>query len=149
MPFVSITRLRLRSFVYIVPFFWYTFLSTKQLVKHSAFLKGKTLLDKKLTFWTMTLWYNEADMRAYRNTDAHRKAMPKLQYWCNEASIVHWQQESEDYPEWHEAYQRMLTEGRVSKVKHPSPNHLSIQISPPRYPSKTEQILVPKKVHTH
>ena len=145
MPFVSITRLRLRSPLYLLPFFWHTFASIRQLTKKSAFIKGKTLLDKNLAFWTMTLWSNEADMQAYRNTDAHKKAMPKLQHWCDEASVAHWQQESEEYPQWQEAYQRMLAEGRISKVKHPSSNHSAMQIPAPRYPSKTEQILLPKK----
>ena len=107
MIFVSITRLRLRSFIYLPAFFWHTTKSGKQLVKDSTFNKGKTLLDKGLVFWTMTLWNNEADMRDYRNTDAHKKAMPKLQHWCNEASLVHWQQEKEEFPSWAEAHKRM------------------------------------------
>lgn len=145
MLFVSITRLRLRSVLYLIPFLIHASRSTKQLVKNSKFLKGKTLLDKRLTFWTITLWRNEAEMRAYRNTDAHKKAMSKLQHWCDEASIVHWQQEDENFPEWQLAYERMIKEGRVSKVKHPSSTHASLQIPPPRYPSKTERILLPKK----
>lgn len=102
-------------------------------------------MDRKLTFWTMTLWNSEADMRAYRNTDAHKKAMPKLQFWCDEASIVHWQQQEDEFPSWFEAHERMPKEGRLSKVKNPSANHLSFTIPAPRYPSKTEQILMPKK----
>ncbi len=93
----------------------------------------------------MTLWNSEADMRAYRNTDAHKKAMPKLQYWSDEASMIHWHQESDGFPQWQEAYERMKAEGRVSKVKHPSPNHSSMQYPAPRHPSKTERILLPKK----
>jgi hypothetical protein len=84
-------------------------------------------------------------MRAYRNSDAHKKAMPKLQYWCDEASIVHWQQQDENFPEWHSAYESMIKEGRISKVKHASPAHANLQIPPPRYPSKMERILLPKK----
>ena len=145
MALVSITRLRLRSAWYLLPFFWHTMASAKQLVNHSKFLKGKTMMDKGLAFWKMTLWRDEADMRAYRNTDAHKKAMPKLQHWCNEASVVHWHQESEEFPTWLEAHQRMMKEGRLSKVKHPSPAHTLEQIPAPRYPTKTERILLPKK----
>lgn len=145
MIFVSITRLRLRSGLYLLPFFWHTFTSTRQLTKRSKFIKGKTLLDKGLTFWTMTLWSAEADMRAYRNTDAHKKAMPKLQHWCSEASVAHWQQTGDDFPAWTEAHRHMQTEGRLSKVKHPSPCHSLQQIPPPRQSAKTERILLPKK----
>ena len=144
MIFVSITRLRIRSFIFLFPFFWHTIASTKQLVKKSKFIKGKTLMDRKLTFWTMTLWKNAAGMIAYRNTDAHKKAMPKLQHWCDEASIVHWQQEGEDFPDWHLAHKRMISEGRLSKVKHPSPEHSNMQVAAPRFPSKTERTLFPK-----
>jgi hypothetical protein len=84
-------------------------------------------------------------MRTYRNTDAHKKAMSKLQHWCDEASIVHWQQENEEFPTWLQTHERMMREGRLSKVKHPSPQHLLEQIPAPRYPSKTERILLPKK----
>jgi hypothetical protein len=145
MIFVSITRLRLRSAWHLPQFFWHTLASGRQLAKSPGFIKGKTLMDKKLTFWTMSLWQNETGMRAYRNSNAHKKAMPKLQHWCDEASIAHWQQESEDFPDWHLAHQRMMQEGRLSKVKHPSPTHSLPQIAAPRYPSQTERILLPQK----
>ena len=86
-----------------------------------------------------------SDLRAYTHSDAHKKAMPKLQQWCDEASIVHWDQQDKEFPDWHFAYEKMLSEGRVSKVKHPSPNHADMQFLPPRYPSKTERILFPKQ----
>ena len=101
-------------------------------------------MDRKLTFWTMTLWKEEADMRAYRNTDAHKKAMPKLQHWCDEASVAHWKHEGETFPSWIDAHERMLKEGRASKVKSPSPDHLAFKIPAPRFPSRTEQTLMPK-----
>ncbi len=144
MTFVSITRLRLRSGIYFVPFFWHAIQSGNQIQKAKGFIKGKTLLDKHLTFWTISLWKEEADMRAYRSADAHKKAMPKLQLWCDEASVAHWQQETEEFPEWKTSYDRMVLEGRASKVRHPSSQHLSMQVPPPRYPSKTERILLPK-----
>ena len=102
------------------------------------------MMDKGLTFWTMTLWKDEADMRAYRNIGAHKKAMPKLQHWCNEASLVHWQQDSEEFPTWFDAHQRLMKEGRLSKVKYPSSQHSLEQIPAPHCPSKTERILLPK-----
>jgi len=145
MVFVSITRLRLKSIFQLFPFLWYTYKSGRQLKRKSEFVKGKTLMDRKLTFWTMTLWKNEAEMRAYRNTEEHKRAMPKLQYWCDEASIVHWYQKTDNFPTWLEAHKRMQTEGRVSKIKNPSENHSSFTIPVPRVPSKTEQTLFPGK----
>ncbi len=92
MAFVSITRLRLRSVLYFLSFFIHATRSGNQINKATGFLQGKTLLDRKLTFWTMSLWTDNIAMIKYRNTDAHKKAMPKLQHWCDEASILHWNQ---------------------------------------------------------
>jgi heme-degrading monooxygenase HmoA len=118
--------------------------SGKQVEKSKGFIKGKTLLDQHLTFWTMTIWNTEADMRAYRSADAHKKAMPKLQHWCDEASVVHWEQEDEAFPSWQHSYDKMRATGRISKVKYPSLQHANMDVPAPRYPSKTERILVPK-----
>lgn len=144
MVFVSITRLRLRSSIYLIPFFWYAFRSGNQIIKASGFIKGKTLLDKKLTFLTMSLWTGDAEMRQYRNTDEHKNAMPKLQYWCCEASVVHWVQEGQEFPKWQEAHQRMKIAGRLSKVKYPSVQNSLEQIPVPGNSSKPERILLPK-----
>jgi hypothetical protein len=145
MYFISATRLRLRSPIYLFPFLWHTYASGKQLIKSNSFIKGKTLVDRNLTFWTLTAWETEAAMRAYRNNDAHKKAMPKLQRWCNEASVANWQQATEELPNWLEVHRRMTIEGRLSKVKLPSLQHHLSTIPAPRYPSKLENILVPKK----
>ena len=47
-------------------------------------------------------------------------ARDQLAEWCDEASVVHWTQETADLPEWHEAHRRMVAEGRASRVRHPS-----------------------------
>ena len=38
-----------------------------------------------------------------------------------------------DLPDWHEAHRRMATEGRRSKVRHPSEAHRDFRIPPPRF----------------
>jgi hypothetical protein len=35
-------------------------------------------------------------MKMFRNGEAHRKAMQKLPFWCDEAAYTHWQQETMD-----------------------------------------------------
>jgi hypothetical protein len=61
----------------------------------------------------------------------HGPAMRKLMEWCDEASVVHWTQESPELPAWTEAHRRMQLEGRASKVNHPSPAHTAYQIESP------------------
>jgi heme-degrading monooxygenase HmoA len=78
MPLISVTRLRVRSFIYLPQFFWDTFKSTRQAEHSVGFLGGRLLVNRKNVFWTMTAWKDEAAMNAFRIGGAHRKAMPKL-----------------------------------------------------------------------
>jgi len=142
MAWISVTRLRVRSFIYLPPFFWDTFKSMRQAEGSSGFLGGRLLVNAKNVFWTMTAWIDEAAMNAYRTGGAHRRAMPKLLNWCNEAAVVHWTQESSEIPFWQEAYKRMAEEGKPSKVNHPSPAHASNHIPAPE-PSRIERTLRP------
>jgi len=64
--------------------------------------------------------------------------MPRLLEWCDEASIVHWLQESAELPSWDEAHRRIQQEGRRSKVNHPSAAHLAYEIPSPNPRSKRE-----------
>ena len=49
--------------------------------------------------------------------------MPKLAEWCDEATYIHWEQASDEAPDLKSAYDRLVAEGVVSRVKHPSINH--------------------------
>ncbi|RYY14643.1 DUF3291 domain-containing protein [Methylobacterium sp. WL6] len=132
MAFVSITRLRIRSWRFMPPFVVDTLRSLSQTKAAPGLIGGSLLADRKRTFWTLTLWTDQSDMRRYMISGAHRKAMPKLLDWCDEASVVHWTQEAEDIPTWNEAAERMRSEGRVSKVHHPSPQHRDLSFATPR-----------------
>jgi heme-degrading monooxygenase HmoA len=144
MVFVSLTRLRVRSFRYLLQFIWRALKAARQAEGAEGFLGGRLLREARNTFWTITAWESEASMRAYRGTGAHRTVMPKLLEWCDEASVAHWTQESLELPSWQEAHQRMLQEGRVSKVKHPSAAQESNRIAAPR-PGRIERTLNPQR----
>lgn len=132
MGFVSVTRLRLRSAWFLPRFAWHALGSVRQCRQAHGFLGGSLLPDRKLTFWTMTLWRDQAAMRAYMAGGAHLQAMPKLLDWCDEASVVHWTQDGDAPPGWDEADRRMRTQGRASKVRHPSAVHASLSFAAPR-----------------
>ena len=76
-------------------------------------------------------------MRNYMASGAHKKAMPYLQHWCDEASVAHWKQVDTAVPTWGEADQRMRQSGRPSKVHHPSPHHATLQYRIPRNKAAT------------
>jgi len=132
MPVVSITRLRVRSWKFLPPFLLYALRATWQAKRSQGNLHGSVLRDTDRTFWTRTVWTTESAMKAYMLADPHRMAMRQLLEWCDEAALVHWDQETGQEPEWPAAHRRLQAEGRRSKVNHPSPAHESFQIRPPR-----------------
>jgi len=71
-------------------------------------------------------------MKAFMLAGPHRKVMRRLLEWCDEAALVHWQQETDREPEWSEAHRRLQVEGRRSKVNHPSSDHESFRIPTPK-----------------
>jgi Domain of unknown function (DUF3291) len=132
MPFISITRLRVRSIRFLPFFMLYTFRSLRQVKSAAGFQNGGLLADRSWTFWTMTAWDNQESMRRYMTAGSHKEAMPRLLDWCDEASVVHWDQTQAVLPSWTEADQRMRVNGRVSKVRHPSPQHATLSYRAPR-----------------
>jgi hypothetical protein len=120
MPFIAVTRLRLRAFRFVPLFGWYTWRSFTQAKRAPGNLAARVRTAESLAFWTMTAWQDEAAMNSYRITPPHLRAMPKLLEWCDEAAVVHWQQESAELPDWKTAERRMSESGRLSKVNHPS-----------------------------
>ncbi|MCQ8277763.1 DUF3291 domain-containing protein [Acetobacteraceae bacterium KSS8] len=130
--FVSITRLRIRSFRFMPAFALQTVSTLRQVKQADGFLEGSLLPDRQWTFWTMTVWRDAAAMRAYMTAGPHRTAMPKLMEWCDEASVVHWEQEDVEAPSWLVADRRMRAEGRPSKVRRPSGGHLTLDYREPR-----------------
>jgi hypothetical protein len=121
---VSITRLRLRS-SWIVPLFvWHSLRSLKQARASDGCMDAR-INNFGGAFWTLTLWRDRAALRAFMFAGTHRKVMPKLASWCDEASLAHWDQEAEMLPLWPEAAWRLGAEGRTSAVDHPSAAHIA------------------------
>jgi hypothetical protein len=56
MVFISVTRLRVRSFIHLPQFFWDTFKSMRQSEHSIGFLGGRLLVNARNVFWTMTTW---------------------------------------------------------------------------------------------
>jgi len=121
MVFVSVTRLRLRSLRFLPAFLWHAVASDWQARRTPGCLGVREMRDPDGSFWTVSAWENRDAMRAYIAAGAHRRAMPKLMEWCDEASIAHWEQAKAELPGWAEARRRIAEEGRPSKVRRPSP----------------------------
>jgi len=132
MPLISVTRLRIRSLRFLPGFALYSSQSLRQVKKAAGFQQGRLLPDRNWTFWTLTAWDDEQSMRQFMTAGAHKKAMLKLIDWCDEASVVHWQQDQADLPSWAEVDQRMRLDGRPSKLRNPSPGHATLAYRTPR-----------------
>jgi hypothetical protein len=123
MPLVSITRLRIRSWRYFVPFIFFAVRSSRQAKRAAGNLAVSLLRESNNVYWTRTVWTTEGAMKAFMLSGPHRQAMHRLMEWCDEAAVVHWMQESGGEPDWEESHRRLQQEGRRSKVNHPSAAH--------------------------
>jgi hypothetical protein len=140
----SVTRLRVRSVWYMPAFLWMTFLSKRQVLSMLGFSGGRLLVDRHRTFWTLTTWQDERSMKTFRGSGPHAKVMPRLAEWCDEASYAHWTAEDGVVPSWPEAYRHLVSEGRLSKVAHPSADHEGRRFAEPRLSPLIGQDLKPK-----
>ncbi len=132
MPFISVTRLRLRSVRFLPAFALHTSRSLRQVRAAPGFRGGSLLADRGWTFWTMTAWDRREDMRGYMMAGPHRVAMPYLMDWCDEAAVTHWDQPDDPLPSWPEADRRLRESGRASKVRRPGPDHAGLTFRKPR-----------------
>jgi Domain of unknown function (DUF3291) len=132
MIFISLTRLKIRSIRFVPLFVVHAVRSVGQARKAPGFQSGALLADRSWTFWTMTAWDSQESMRAYMTRGSHKRAMPHLLDWCDEASVAHWTQLENALPSWTEANRKMREVGRVSKVLLPSPQHASLSYRTPR-----------------
>ncbi len=121
MPHNSITRLRLHSLLTLGAFARETRAIAAELSAAPGFIDGAVLAEGRLVFWTRSVWESLDAMKAFRDSGAHRVSMPKLITWCDEASVVQWQGEAS--ADWNTIYARMVSEGRLSRVKNPTKAH--------------------------
>jgi len=127
---VSITRLRVRSFWYLPLFMLHAMRTTFQVQRAEGLQSAETRFEKNNVVWTKTVWAGEEAMKKYRGSGAHQVAMRLLSNLCCEAAYVRWSQETSGLPTWEEAHQRILRDGKLSKVKHPSALHVAGRTAP-------------------
>ena|SRR5215471_17142968 len=132
MPFVSITRLRVRRWRYVPQFLFQSIRAARQAKGAVGSVSVSVLRDADRTFWTRTVWRDEAAMRAFMQAGVHRRVMARLPEWCDEATVVHWVQDRDEPPPWAEAHRRLQGEGRRSRVTNPSEAQRRFEIREPR-----------------
>lgn len=131
MPFVSITRLRVRAPEFLEPFFSDAVAVDEQARAAPGNLAAEVLGEPTNAYWTKTMWVDRTAMRAFMISGRHAESMPRLRGWCDEAHVAHWEQESQELPSWAEAHRRLVSGGRRSAVEHPTAVHESMDIPAP------------------
>jgi hypothetical protein len=122
MAFVSVTRLRPRAWRFLPQLLLHTWRSARVIGAASGFHGGYLATGRGPVFWTITVWTDEAAMRAFRGAEPHLSAMPLLMQICDEAAVAHWTAASPAPPAPEEAA-RAMAHGRLSKLKNPSAAH--------------------------
>jgi hypothetical protein len=128
---VSVTRLRVRSWRFMPRFFIGALRAARQAGRAEGNVATSLLREARNTFWTRTAWESEQAMKAFMMAGVHRRLMRSLLEWCDEAAVVHWEQEEAALPSWEDAHARMQRDGRRSKVNHPSKAHTAYEIAAP------------------
>jgi hypothetical protein len=135
MSTVSVTRLRVRSWKFLPQFLFHALRSAWQVKKASGVQSATLLRADWRTYWTRTIWTDEAAMKKFMISGNHRLAMPTLVKICDEASVGRWNQNDSTPPSWSEVHRRMQLEGRPSKVNNPTVAQRAFQIpAPPVHP---------------
>jgi hypothetical protein len=116
----AVTRLRLRSWRFLIPFAIHASRSQKQAAASAGCRGVTTRKTRGWAFWTLSVWESEESLRAYLRGSPHREAMPKLFPWCDEAVTTHWRVDSPSLPPW-EATRELQRAGRLLRVRNPSP----------------------------
>jgi hypothetical protein len=123
MPVVSVTRIRIRSWRFMVPFTIYSMRAVHQIRRSPGFLGGWVGRSRGGGMWTVTVWTDEAAMKNYRDHDAHKAAMPGMLDWGDEGSMARYEQAGTQAPTAAEARDALAARGRTSKVRYPTAEH--------------------------
>jgi hypothetical protein len=131
MAVIVVTRLRLRDSALLDEFFTAAVASLEQAKKSDGSLGADVLADANDTWWTVTAWQERRPMQAFVGTEPHRSTMARLDDWCDEATFVDWHQASADLPDWQASYRRLVADGQVASLTHPSDAHQTRAFPPP------------------
>ena len=131
MAVIVVTRLRLRDPALLDEFFTAAVASLEQAKKSDGSLGADVLADANNTWWTITAWQERSPMQAFVGTDPHKGTMARLDDWCDEATFVDWEQEGADLPDRQTGYHRLVADGEVASLTHPSDAHQTRAFPPP------------------
>lgn len=126
------TRLKLKSPAYLVPFWIQNEQIVRQIKISPGFLKGKQLATPNLSMWTATLWDSSENVRAFYLSGSHKEAMRNISIWSSEAVTGHQEVDFAEIPPWEDIRLELLKVGNFTNIKDASSDHYGKMISKPR-----------------
>lgn len=131
MSVIVITRLRLKDPELFSEFFESAVAVVEQARQAQGNLAADVLADSDHTFWTRTVWESRELMNGFVGSEPHRRTMPRIDGWCDEATFVDWDQSGPHVPSWQEGYERLTRDGEVTALTNGTAAHHSRQFPPP------------------
>ena len=108
MPFIVVTRLRLRDPSFFDAFFASAVAVVEQATSSEGNLCPDVLAEANNTYWTRTAWEGRDPMDAFVGSEPHLSTMGRLDEWCDEAGFVDWEQAGAELPDWQDSYGRLV-----------------------------------------
>jgi heme-degrading monooxygenase HmoA len=122
-PVIVVTRLRLSDPALFDEFFASAVAATEQAQNSDGNLGADVLAEANNTYWTRTVWRERDAMHTFVGNEPHLSIMGRLSEWCDEATFVDWEQDRADLPDWQASYERLVADGQVARLTHPSAAH--------------------------
>ena len=119
----SVTRLRVRSVIYLPAFIWQTFLSQGQVVRADGFRGGRLLIDPGRAFWTLTVWESERGDKGVSRLRLARQGYAAPCEMVRGSLLRPLGFRGRCSPGVARGLEQLVRDARLSRVEHPSPNY--------------------------
>jgi len=135
-PYLTVTRLRLRWTrpLVLAQFLGLSLKNARAAQTSGGFIAGALWVDTHLTFWTVTLWQDEASMRGYAQSPVHIRAMKHLREQQNaytEAAFASGSSPVPQLPTKAESHAFLTARAMFYNLPYPSADHTARRVRPP------------------
>jgi len=117
MPVIVVTRLRLKDPALLNEFFTDAVAAIEQAQKSA----GNLGADANNAWWSVSAWQGRDLMRAFVGSEPHQSIQARLDHYCDEATFVDWEQDSQNLPGWQTSWRHLTADGQVAELTDPSP----------------------------
>ena len=103
----------------------------EQAQKSEGNLGADALADADNAWWSVSAWQERRPMQAYVHSEPHLSISARLDHFCDEATLVDWEQDGPDLPDWQTNWRHLVADGKVAELTHPSAANQTRAFPPP------------------